>query len=188
MNTAFQQFLVNARELGRWSVREKAWILAVLSLLGNGYQYLDSSLSDRQKIHIKAARLGEDKSVVQANCAPSTRAASETQPRVLEDEHPAVQPASKLAPYDPCPALPLRPPPSLLEPVYEFDNVDALKTHLLTPIGFRRTSDTGTVNAQLTFDEPWIDDKVIPDLNRKLDEKEKEARNEKAKNLESLSH
>ena len=44
------------------------------------------------------------------------------------------------------------------------------------------------MNAQLTFDEPWIDNKVIPDLNRKLDEKEKEAQIEKAKNLESRSH
>ena len=170
-----------------WAVQEKAWVLTVLSLLGNGYQYLDASLSDRQKIHIKAAWLVEDESVVQANCAPSPRAVSETKPRVLEDEQPAVQPASKLAPYDPCPALPLSLPPSLLEPVYEFDNVDALKMHLMTPIGFRRTSDTGTVHAQLTLDEPWIDNNVIPDLNRKLAEKEKEARSEKATNLETRS-
>ncbi len=187
MNTAFQQVLVNARAFGRWAVQEKAWILAVLSLLGNGYQYLNSSLSDGQKIHIKAAWVGEDNGVAQANCAPSMRAVSETKLRVLEDEQPAVQPGSKLAPYDPCPALPLSLPPSLLEPVYEFDTVDALKMHLMTPIGFRRASDTGAVHAQLTIDEPWIDNKVIPDLNRKLDEMEKEGRREKARNLDTPS-
>jgi len=185
MNAASKQFLANARNLVRRGVHEKAWVLAVLSLLGNGYQYLDSSLSDRQKIHIKAAWLEEDRSVVQAKCAPSTSTFSETKPRVLDDERPPLNPASKLAPYDPCSALPPSPPPSLLEPVYEFDNFDALKAHLKTPIGFRRTTDAGAVHAQLTIDERWIDGRVIPDLNRKLDEKEKEAR--KAGNSGSLS-